>query len=77
MFGTLATFQKGGDVWKRWNGALKDVVLENQDRGDELGGSWAPTGPSSRALGRAGTTALMTLCLEVYYRYFKVYGATR
>ena len=68
-FGTLSSFQQGGDVWKRWNDGLKKAITENQLKGGDEEGSWDPTGPYSEYWGRVGQTALSCLCLEVYYRY--------
>jgi hypothetical protein len=36
-------------------------------------GSWDPTGPSGKSLGRAYSTAMCKSCLEVYYRYLPLY----
>ena len=38
-------------------------------------GSWDPNGPWGYAGGRVYSTALMVLCLEVYFRYARVTGA--
>jgi hypothetical protein len=35
-------------------------------------GSWDPSGPWGTAGGRVYSTALLTLCLEVTYRYERV-----
>ncbi|MHC4817057.1 MAG: DUF2135 domain-containing protein [Planctomycetota bacterium] len=75
-FGTLATFQVGGSAWRRWNAAMKETIVNSQHpraRGD-TGGSWDPAGATAGEYGRAGATALMTACLEVYYRYDRVFG---
>ena len=40
-------------------------------------GSWDPKDPWGEEGGRVYSTALMTLCLEVYYRYPKVFGTRR
>ena len=71
-YGTLATFQQQGAVWKGWNVKMKDSLLKTQRKGDPklLGGSWDPTiGLVAENGGRVMMTALMCLCLEVYYRY--------
>jgi hypothetical protein len=70
-YATLALFQQGGTAWEEWNKALKDVLLARQV-GDENGtaaGSWDPVSSHARTAGRVYSTALATLCLEVYYRY--------
>jgi hypothetical protein len=71
-YGTLAAFQQQGNFWKKWNLAMQATLLPTQREGDpkDLGGSWDPTKSSiGDTGGRVMTTALMTLCLEVYYRY--------
>lgn len=71
-YGTLSVFQQGGDLWKRWNEALKGALVEHQcPKGDDTG-SWEPTGSWKQYWGRAGQTALSALCLEVYYRYLQL-----
>ena len=45
-----------------------------RDDGDEKG-SWDPIGPWGFAGGRVYSTALMTLTLEVYFRYSQVLGS--
>ena len=71
-YGTLSSFQQQGSVWSAWNLAMKPTIVGSQLPGDpkHLGGSWDPTkGHTSEKGGRVLTTALMALCLEVYYRY--------
>ena len=71
--GTLAAFQAGGDVWKRWSEALKVATVDHQDTGDTCArGSFAPRGT---AMGRFLATAFQSLALEVYYRYGRVFGS--
>jgi hypothetical protein len=79
-YGTLAMFQQGGDAWNRWNAALKPVLIDNQCKGGPLDGSaadkdgsWDPIGTIDVMGGRAYTTAVGALCLEVYYRYLPMY----
>jgi hypothetical protein len=77
-YGTLAMFQMGGDNWDRWNKNLKTVVVDHQHHGDScLEGSWDPVDPWGEEGGRVYSTALMTLCLEVYYRYPRVFGTKK
>ena len=67
-------FQVGGDSWKQWNAKLKDLLVEKQCKGGpELDGSWDPVERCGWIGGRAYTTAMGALCLEVYYRYLPMY----
>jgi hypothetical protein len=74
-YGTYAMFQMGGSWWKAWNEAMKTAILPPQRKEGDEKGSWDPVGPWGYAGGRVYSTALMTLCLEVYFRYSKVLGA--
>jgi hypothetical protein len=72
-YATLTTFQVGGDVWKKWNEAIKTSLLSLQCKGGDNDGSFDPKGHSTEGAeqcgGRVFTTAIGALCLEVYYRY--------
>jgi anti-sigma factor RsiW len=69
---TLITFQVGGDMWQKWNEALKNAIPKIQVKGGDNDGSWDPRGQFSEHWGRVGQTALSILCMEVYYRYAKL-----
>ncbi len=76
-YGTLAIFQVGGTHWRKWNTAMVDAIVRNQhgkDRGARTG-SWDPIGCWGDDGGRVYSTAMLAMCLEVYYRYPKVFGA--
>ena len=74
-FGTLAMFQVGGAHWRAWNTSMKSAIVESQVKdGAKQAGSWDPVGPWGSVGGRVYATALMTMCLEVYYRYDRVFG---
>jgi hypothetical protein len=76
-YATLGMFQVGGPRWKAWNAALKTAVVDHQRRdGDPCTyqGSWDPVDPWGEYGGRVYSTALLTMCLEVYYRYDRVVG---
>ncbi len=73
-YGTLAMFQYGGVAWKKWNAAMKEAVIDRQRVDGAFSGSWDPKGPWAESGGRVYSTALMTMCLEVYYRYGRVFG---
>jgi uncharacterized protein YegL len=74
--GSLAAFQIGGDAWKRWNEAMTKAVADHQrlEEGRDERGSWDPAGPWAKQGGRVYATALNCLCMEVYYRYGRVFG---
>ncbi|MGH7145105.1 MAG: prenyltransferase/squalene oxidase repeat-containing protein [Planctomycetota bacterium] len=72
-YGTMTCFQMGGDLWKKWNGAMRDLLVNNQRKDGDEKGSWDPTG-TYQNLGRVWSTANGALCLEVYYRYSPLYG---
>ncbi len=72
-YATLDMFQIGGDLWQRWNTALKAMLLPNQRRDGDFDGSWDPLSQHEKMAGRAYTTALGALSLEIYYRYLPMY----
>jgi len=71
-FCNLASFQSGGDTWRKWNPKLRDLMAAAQRKGGDEDGSWDPAG-NMKERGRVITTALGTLYLEVYYRYLPIY----
>ena len=75
-FGSLAMHQVGGDHWKRWKQAMETAILANQrdQQGTDERGSWDPVDPWGQQGGRVYSTAMNCLCLEVYYRYGRVFG---
>jgi hypothetical protein len=78
-YGTLAMFQVGGPAWRDWNVALEKAVIATQ-HGKGSGrreGSWDPIGAWGDDGGRVYATAVMAMCLEVHYRYDKVFGGIR
>ncbi|MEQ8763015.1 MAG: terpene cyclase/mutase family protein [Planctomycetota bacterium] len=75
-YASYVMFQLGGRKWEHWNEKMKATILPNQHLEEGcLQGSWDPVGPWGEAGGRVYSTALMVLCLEVYYRYGKVIGS--
>jgi hypothetical protein len=73
-YATLAMFQLQGEPWQRWNEALQPTLIARQHAAGELAGSWPPSTVWGGYGGRVYSTALATLCLEVYYRYLPIYG---
>lgn len=68
-YATLALFPQQGPAWQRWNSALQGELLPRQRRDGWAAGSWDPNDLWGGYGGRVYSTALATLCLEVYYRY--------
>jgi hypothetical protein len=75
-WGTLAMVHVGGPSWRKWSAAMDDAIVKHQRPGDagSRAGSWDPVGAWGGAGGRIYSTAMMTLCLEVYYRYDEAIG---
>jgi len=76
-YGTLAMFQVTGVPWRKWNRAMKKAIIAHQRKDGCEKGSWDPLGPWGEDGGRIYSTALMTMCLEVYYRYPRVFVGGR
>jgi hypothetical protein len=74
-YATLAIFQVGGEAWKTWNEAVKTAIIDHQ-RKDPVSfkGSWDAVDPWGREGGRVYSTAVLVMCMEVYYRYARVFG---
>lgn len=68
-YATLALNQTRGEVWQRWNEQLQRTLLSQQLATGSEKGSWSPDGLWAGYGGRVYSTALSTMCLEVYYRY--------
>lgn len=75
-YGSYAMYQMAGRDWDAWQPRMLAAVVKTQrDDGCEKG-SWDPQfDPWGHRGGRVYATAIMTLCLEVYYRYDRVLGA--
>jgi len=75
-YGTLAMFQVGGTQWQTWNKAMTESIVKHQHpKGSGARtGSWDPIDPWGPDGGRVYSTACLVMCLEVYYRYDRVFG---
>jgi len=72
-YGSYSMFQMGGQDWNKWQSKMIDAVVKTQRRDGDEQGSWDPQfDPWGHRGGRVYSTAIMTLCLEVYYRYDRV-----
>jgi prenyltransferase beta subunit len=72
-YGTLAMYQHGGAAWRTWNERVRDLLIAEQHTSGAQAGSWDPYGRWGSYGGRIYSTALSTLCLEVYYRFLPLY----
>jgi hypothetical protein len=72
-YGTLAMYQLQGTYWDRWNEALQDTLISSQRKTGPSAGSWDANTVWGGYGGRVYSTALATLCLEVYYRFLPLY----
>ncbi len=68
-YGTMALHHAGGAPWQRWNVAMQQTLLAKQVTAGNRAGSWPADGVWSGYGGEVYSTAMATLCLEVYYRY--------
>lgn len=73
-YASLALYQEQGPAWEKWNDAMQRRLLSSQLRSGDLAGSWDPDPIWGQFGGRAYSTSLSTLCLEVYYRYLPLYA---
>ncbi len=75
-YATQVLRQYGGDEWERWNTAMRDQLVNNQEKSGHSAGSWykADEGSFERVGGRLYCTAMSAMILEVYYRYMPLYG---
>lgn len=77
-YNTQACFQRGGELWNKWNKQAKPLLIANQNPDGSWKADGSPpqfrAGTSAQAGGDANIyrTCLCTLMLEVYYRYLKV-----
>ena len=74
-YGTMAMYHLQGEHWRLWNEALQKSLLPRQRKSGALAGSWDPNGRWDGYGGRVYSTALATLCLEAFYRFFPLTGA--
>ncbi|MBN1590956.1 MAG: hypothetical protein JW888_15690 [Pirellulales bacterium] len=72
-YSTLGLYQIQGLHWDRWNQALQKDLVSRQRNSGETAGSWDPDTVWGSYGGRVYSTAMATLCLEVYYRYLPLY----
>lgn len=64
-----------GDEWKKWNGKMRDQLVNSQAKAGHEAGSWYMPGGDLGATegGRLYCTSMATMVLEVYYRHLPIY----
>ncbi len=74
-YATQLVHHVGGSRWVRWNGAIRDKLIETQALEGHERGSWFPENADGhcRIGGRLYATALNCLILEVYYRHLPIH----
>lgn len=74
-YGAYALYQVGGQRWRTWEPAILEAIAKHQRMNGDRKGSWDPQlDPWGHLGGRVYSTALLTLTLEVFYRYETVMG---
>lgn len=78
-YATLALHQSQDEAWRRWNKSLQATLIGRQRTDGDFAGSYDP---GTSCLwggygGRAYTTAMSALCLEVYYRFLPLHADSR
>ncbi len=74
-YATQLMHHVGGSRWVRWNGAIRDKLIETQVLEGHERGSWYPENADGHCQtgGRLYATALNCLVLEVYYRHLPIH----
>jgi hypothetical protein len=73
-YATLGMYQMQGVHWRQWKDALQTTLPARQQKTGSLAGSWDPDTRWAGYGGRVYSTALATLCLEVYYRFLPLFA---
>jgi hypothetical protein len=68
--------QVGGPRWEPLERSHESAIIDHQrtNKEEDEYGSWDPLDPWASEGGRIYSTALNCLCMEVYYRYPRVFG---
>jgi hypothetical protein len=61
--------EHAAEAWKTWNEAMTTAIVSTQISEGRDAGSWSANTVWGGYGGRIYTTAMATMCLEVYYRY--------
>ena len=65
-----------GEEWTKWNKSMRDWLVETQEKGGHMKGSWHMKGGDHGVDtgGRLYCTSMATMILEVYYRHMPIYA---
>jgi len=73
-YATQVCHHMEGEDWQKWNGVMRKVLPENQEKNGAERGSWNPAGDRwGDTGGRLYVTCLSLYTLEVYYRHLPIY----
>jgi hypothetical protein len=74
-YGTQVCHHMEGADWQKWNGVMRQLLPEHQQKRGAERGSWDPRNDRwGTAGGRLYITCLSLYVLEVYYRHLPLYG---
>lgn len=64
-----------GEAWDKWNGKMRDALVNAQSKSGHMKGSWymAKGDHGAERAGRLYCTSMATMILEVYYRHMPIY----
>lgn len=73
-YGTQVCHHMEGKEWQKWNGVMRQLLPEHQEKHGGERGSWDPAGDRwGGTAGRLYVTCLSLYTLEVYYRHLPIY----
>ncbi len=73
-YATQVCHHMEGPDWQKWNGVMRQLLPQNQEKRGSDRGSWDPVGDRwGSAGGRLYVTCLSLYTLEVYYRHLPIY----
>jgi hypothetical protein len=72
-YGSQVMYHMQGKYWEKWNGAIRDLLVNSQEKNGRMAGTWKPRDQWESSGGRLYATAMKVLMLEVYYRHMPLY----
>lgn len=73
-YATQVCHHMEGPDWQKWNGVMRQLLPQNQEKRGSERGSWDPVNDRwGSAGGRLYVTCLSLYTLEVYYRHLPIY----